>query len=402
MRKSATPVASKRGPRQKGSGTVIERGPRRWLIRYGGCTPPINETVHGTKVEAEDELRSLIAQAKKGGVALGSRLTFNELADMFVAAKRISREATTANLYERDLRNHIRPVIGKLKARAVTAQHITNLLENARNCSRYKSTKGQPLDPDFKGSLMTLVSAVLKFGVRQDLLVRNVCEMVARPAKAYKDRAPVTADDGFLVALLAAARDTDLEALILAAIGTGARRGELCGLRTTDVDFETGAYSIRRAVKNLGTAVVVGKVKTAKSARSDVMPAFVLESVRAHRLRQRERHLALGVRVEDPYLFDDGTGGPMNPNSVSRRFMEFIRAKGLKPCRFHDLRHLNASLSYAAGVPLKVISEGLGHSNIGITSTIYTHLLNGAMAAKSAALDGYVGDALRKSAGKRH
>jgi integrase len=72
----------------------------------------------------------------------------------------------------------------------------------------------------------------------------------------------------------------------------------------------------------------------------------------------------------------------------------------MRPTRFHDLRHAYASLAYAAGVPLKTISESLGHSNIGITSTIYTHLTGGAMAAKSTAIDDFTTAARKKAAAK--
>jgi integrase len=396
---SASGATPKR-PRQKGTGTLVQRGERTWLLRYNaappGAPPNIqNETVHGTKREAEDRLRDSIALAKKGGIATKGTMTFSELAEQFIAAKRLSREETTANLYARDLRLHILPSIAGVKVRSLTPAHVDRLLASAVDTSK-KVTKGQPLSWRGRRRLRTLLSSICEFGVRHDVIVKNICKQVETPAAAYEERKPLGIDDA--TTIISAARGTDLETLIIAAIGSGMRRGELCGLRVSDIDLESGGYSVRRAVKNVGTAVVVGKCKTRKSERSDVLPAFVLEVLKAHRLRQREHHLALGVRLEDPYVFDNGLGEPMNPNEVSRRFLDFIRAKSLRPCRFHDLRHLCATLSFAAGVPLKTISESLGHANIGITSTIYTHLLDGAMAAKSSALDSYVGDALKKAA----
>jgi integrase len=78
------------------------------------------------------------------------------------------------------------------------------------------------------------------------------------------------------------------------------------------------------------------------------------------------------------------------PNELSRQFSRLIRHRKLRTIRFHDLRHAHASLAYAAGVPLKTISESLGHSNIGITSSIYVHLLQEGRPEKANRLDAHV------------
>ena len=155
----------------------------------------------------------------------------------------------------------------------------------------------------------------------------------------------------------------------------GMRRAELVALRWADVDLETGLYSVRRSAKVVGHEVVVGTTKTRGSTRSDVLPAFVVDALRRYRAAQRKRHLALGVGNlgPDAYVFHRLGGTIWHPNHVSQRFSRLVQRAKLPTMRFHDLRHGFASLAFAAGVPLKVVSESLGHSGIAITAQTYVH-----------------------------
>ena len=142
----------------------------------------------------------------------------------------------------------------------------------------------------------------------------------------------------------------------------------------------------------VGHEVVVGATKTRGSARSDVLPAFVVAALRRHRAEQRKRHLAIGVGNlgADAYVFDRIDGSIWHPNHVSQRFSRLVRRKKLLALRFHDLRHGFASLAFAAGVPLKVVSESLGHSGIAITSQTYVHLLDDLKRDKSDRMDAFL------------
>jgi integrase len=123
-----------------------------------------------------------------------------------------------------------------------------------------------------------------------------------------------------------------------------------------------------------------------------VLPAFVVAALRRYRSEQRKRHLALGVGNlgPDAYVFDRFDGTIWHPNHVSQRFSRLVRRAKLPTIRFHDLRHGFASLSFAAGVPLKVVSESLGHSGIAITAQTYVHLLDDLKRDKSDRLDAYL------------
>ena len=107
--------------------------------------------------------------------------------------------------------------------------------------------------------------------------------------------------------------------------------------------------------------------------------------------------MALGIRYEarESFVFDRFDGRSWDPNELSGMFSRLVHRHRLPLLRFHDLRHSYASLAFAAGVPLKVVSDSLGHANIGITASIYVHLLDEAKRDKSDRLEAYLSEALK-------
>ncbi len=386
--------------RQHGTGSLREMSPNRFRLGYecaaeGEARRQRFEVFRGTKSAAKARLATLVENAKRGGVASDDGLTFEDLAKRFIEAKSVSREGTTIQLYRRMLRCHIIPAIGAIKARKLTAAHITKLLVTATDTSPRKKTRGQPLGATSRRSLRTLISSVLEYGVRQDVVVRNVAKLVETPASAHREHLKFTRED--VEAFIGASAGTPLGPIIVFAIGTGLRRGEICGLQWSDIDLASGVFTLQRSAKNLGGEAILGKLKTPASRRTDSMPAFVLASLKEHRRTQLERLLRLGIRPEGGgFVFDNGAGEMIDPNDLSNDFGQFVKAKGLRHIRFHDLRHGFATLGFDAGISLKAISERMGHANIHITSSVYVALLDATRAETSKAIDGYLGEAVSR------
>lgn len=353
--------------------------------------------VMGSRTEATAALAAFVADVQRGAMVYDDGLTYAQLVESFLAAKAVSKEPTSVALYKQTLETHVVPVIGKTRLRDLTAAHVSRVLAGARNASRTKQ-RGEHLGSTSLRNLRIYVRASLQHAYRLGLVLKNVCDQVEVPKSDHVERVEVTVD--VARAIMTAVRETPLETLAVFALATGARRGEACAIRWSDVDLDTGRFAIRRAAKNVDRRVVVGKVKTRRSERSDTLPAFALEALRAHRRRQREQDFALGIRREDGYVFRPGPGDePWDPNEVSRSFSRLVRKKKLPVgLRWHDLRHGYATLCFASGTSLKVVSEALGHSSVAVTSAIYVHVLDEAKAEKSRRLDAYLGDALRDPA----
>lgn len=165
---------------------------------------------------------------------------------------------------------------------------------------------------------------------------------------------------------------------VLLATSTGMRKGEILGLRWRDINFEERTISVVQTLQRNSNGLEYRQPKTKKSRRLIELPASVVEELKKHRLQQKKERLLLGEAYKDNDLvccWPDGS--PLKPDWVSRNWQNLCKKLGIKRVRYHDLRHTHSTLLMSWGVPTKVISERLGHSNTQITDDIYSHVLPG-------------------------
>ena len=179
--------------------------------------------------------------------------------------------------------------------------------------------------------------------------------------------------------LLAAAEADDPEfgALLRVITATGARRGEVVGLRWSDLDEATATIVIRRSVVSVPDGTVEKDTKTHAARRIAVDPE-TLAVLRAERRRIEERaELCELVFNPDGFIFTASADGsrPLHPDTVTNGFRRICARLGLKGVRLHDLRHLHATQLLAAGVPVRTVSGRLGHANAATTLNVYAHFL---------------------------
>ena len=412
VKEPTKPSGATKKRRQYGSGCLVQlNGKDRWKLivpytAHDGSRKQTSRTITATKLEAKRRLDELVAEVERGAFAHDGDLTYGDLLERYLASVTSTDSGlskTTGLLYRRTLQTHALPIIGKVRLRELTAEHVRRVLSVARNTSRTKQ-RGKPLGPTSLRNLRVHLASSLAFAFDEGLVVNNV----ARRRKGKKsqriahlehiERVDVTRD--VVRDIMAAARGTALEATIIFSLGSGARRGEMCryGGATATSRPEPSRSNARCATSY--KKVEVGNVKTAGSVRSDTLPAFAPEALRTHRRRQREQELALGIRRDDGYVFRPGPGDePWDPNEVSRSFSRLVRRHGLPVgLRWHDLRHGFATLCFASGTPILVVSKALGHSSLSVTAKIYVHVVEKAKTAKAAALDTYLGEAMRDPA----
>jgi integrase len=167
----------------------------------------------------------------------------------------------------------------------------------------------------------------------------------------------------------------------------GLRRGELAGLRWDAVDLEGRAVQIVRTRVIVDGKAVESVPKTEAGRRTIPLDPALTVCLKSHRTRQAAERLAAGEAWRDGgYVFTDQLGRPLYPDLFSERFDALSAAAGLRRIRLHDLRHTTASLLIAAGVPVKVVAELLGHASPTITQSIYQHVMPGMSEAAGARL----------------
>lgn len=172
-------------------------------------------------------------------------------------------------------------------------------------------------------------------------------------------------------------------------IYSGLRRGEIGGLKWSDIDFDGKIITVKRALKYIpGQGTIEGDTKTFKSMRSVKLPSFIFDLLKNYRGGQLEERIKVGDRwVNHDYIFTRWNGEPMNLDTIGGYLKKFTDKHKLKPVHLHSLRHTNASILIASGVDLKTVSSRLGHSNLSTTGNIYAHVINSADAKASDALE---------------
>jgi integrase len=166
------------------------------------------------------------------------------------------------------------------------------------------------------------------------------------------------------------------EALWLCAPTLGLRKGELLGLRWTDIDFDAGTLRVRQALQRVGGRLLLVEPKTSLSRRTVPVPTATLAALRSRRAQQDEEQLAAGTAwVQSGLVFTTHIGRPIDPRNLSRSWYLIRERAELGPVRVHDLRHSCASFMLAAGASPRTVMKTLGHSQIGLTMNTYTHVL---------------------------
>lgn len=325
-----------------------------------------------TKREAQQELTAALHALKTGTYVEAHQITVSQFLDRWLehAAHQVSTKSLES--YESIVRLHLRPRLGHLKLDQLRPLHI----EAYQNAS-LSGVGGlvRPLAAKTVQMHHRVLSLALKQAVRWQLLPRNPAEAVEAPRPERRPMQALPAAE--LGRIIQEARSTRFYMGILLAISTGLRRGEVLGLRWSDVDLERRRISVSQAVQRQGAENAFVQPKSERSRRTVELPPFLVEELRRHKADQAQRRLLLGPDWKDHGLVvDSGDGAPFHPVSLTNAFARIVRRLGIR-ARLHDCRHSFATLLLLNGVHPKIVSEILGHSSTAVTMDVYSHVLPG-------------------------
>ena len=272
---------------------------------------------------------------------------------------------STYQSYATYVRLYLKPALGHHQLTKLTPQQVQALLND-------KLASG--LSPRTVQYMSAVLRSALSQAMKWGLVARNVATLVDPPRSGRPEVHPLMPDQAR--AFLAAVRGDRLEALFTVAIALGLRQGEALALRWSDVDLDAGTIRIRHTVQKIDGTWHFTEPKTARSRRSISMPATSIAALRAHQQRQPDERLAAGARWQEwGLVFPSSVGTPLDGSNVTHRLQKILAGAGLPRQRFHDLRHCCASLLLAQHVPMRVVMEILGHSQIALTMDTYSHVM---------------------------
>lgn len=360
-------------------GHVTKRGSG-YAIRFDKGPDPVTgkrrqeyRSGYRTKKEAESALTELLGKVESGSLVERSRQTVSDYLGEWLEAIEATIRPATLHSYRRNISIHVLPRIGGIRLQALDGGHLNDLY---RQLLTPKAESGAGLSPRTVRYIHTILHRAMKDAVRWSRLLRNPTE-AADPPKATSGRKIQTWEASTLASYLDLSRESGdrYHALWTVLATTGARRGEILGLRWQDLDLEAKTASIVQTVIAVDHEVQIGSPKTAKGRRSIVLDEATVAELRRWRRRQAEERLLLGSGYRDHDLvFAKPTGEPLHPERVSREFGRRVQRWDLPPLTLHGLRHTWATLALKAGVHPKVVQERLGHATISITLETYSHV----------------------------
>ncbi len=336
-----------------------------------------------TRREAEIERARIINDLHTGGYVAPDRLTLAEwVRESWMPMTRTRVKPSTYDSYRSNMETHVLPALGNRPLQQLTAPMLNALYADllARGNGR------GPLASKTVRYIHTIIHKALADAVDAGLLPANIAERSKPPRpNRCRTRKIECWEPGELAAFLRAVECKRLEAAWHLAAMTGMRRGEVLGLRWSDVDLDASRLAVRNAIVSVAYEVLESSPKSYQARVIDLDPATTA-LLRRHHERQQQAREEFGDEYDDRGLVicaEDGT--PIHPQSFSQAFARVIEHAGLRRIRLHDLRHTHATIAVKAGVPVKVISERLGHESPAFTLKQYAHVLPG-MQAEAAAL----------------
>lgn len=281
-----------------------------------------------------------------------------------------------------------------LSEKANVSEYVISSCVNGRNVSKttaekimailpktfYEVENNKPLSAKTIQHYHRFISSVLSTAVEWQIIPYNPCGRVKAPKV---ERTEANCLDEVQAAELIKALDAEplrYKTLIMLLLYSGMRRGELCGLEWSDINFDYNLISITKSRLYLpDRGVFDDTTKNKSSERVIKIPQGMIDLLKEYKLSQLQERLKLGDQwIESDKVFTSWNGKPIHPDTVSGWFSKFIKRNNLPAISIHSLRHTNATLLIASGTDIRTVANRLGHSSPTTTSNIYAHAIRSA------------------------
>ncbi len=366
-------------------GYVVRKGNQYYAVIYEGRDPVTGRERRrwhpaGPDRGKADALAGQLAHerthdptARRRSLTVGVYLT-----QRWLPSKQVALRPSTWASYRNNIELHIVPAIGRVPLRHLRPDHIERLYANL--LADGNSVRPGGLDAKTVLEIHMVLRRALTDAQRRGMIVANPAAIAHAPKRRpLASSIPRAWNAGQLRTFLDLSSDHRLHAALWVSANTGVRRGELLGLRWGDIELDTARMSVSRALVSVGYEIHESRDKTRTARRCIDLDQRTIEVLRRWRERRCSEDADDPVS-DDAYVFATANGRPTHPHLMSDAFQKLVKRSGLPRIRLHDLRHTHATLLLKAGVPIKVVSERLGHATPAFTMAAYQHVLPGMQA----------------------
>ncbi len=371
--------------------------------RYKTMMPRINAALGHMRIDRiqPQHLLSFYENLAEGGIRQDTKYKCTLDLKKYLKENKLSR----AELSRRAgiAPSSIAPVVQGRNCTLATAQKIAKGLNMPMQDIFTPVDISKPLSSKTVLHHHRLLSSIFNTAVEWGALLSNPCDRTKPPRVEKKE--PKYLDEIQAAALLDLLEneDTEYRTMIRLLLFTGLRRGELLGLEWRDVNFENSTLQVCRSSLYLpDKGIFEDETKNETSNRIIKLSQSAIADLRAYKVWQTELRLKMGDRwVNTNRIFTTAEGQPLHPDRLTSWFSKFVKAHSdvLPPISIHSLRHTNATLQIAGGVPLTTVAKRLGHADTVTTSKIYAHAIKSADEAAAETLENLLTPNKNRNAG---
>jgi integrase len=378
------------------TGHIRRRGERSWELKFDIGRDPAtgrrttrHASFKGTKRAAQAELTRLLAARDAGADVDPTRQTVEQFLQRWLNWAATNVSPKTAERYGELVHTYVLPRLGAMPVQKLRPTHLVELYAALQSEG---SRNGTALAARTVGHVHRVIRRAMGHAVTWGVIAANPAASVKPPLVEHEEVS--TFSPAEVGAILDHLKGRTLRAIVAFLIGTGCRRGEMLAVRWSDVDLDTATVKIERSLEQTTAGLRIKSPKTKHGRRLVAIGPSLVAELRAHRDRQLDRRLKLGMAAPagDDLVFGRLlTGEPRSPHGVSRQFRLVLRALKLDGS-LHSLRHTHASQLIAGGIDLLTVGRRIGHSSAAITLAVYGHLTAGTDAKAAAVLENVFGE----------
>lgn len=368
--------------RPQGDGTIRKRSDGRWEARIivghkNDGTPMYKSAFAKTQKSALKELHQLIELYRDVDLTEDCRMTLGEWLDKWLDEYMIfTIRESTLDSYRAMVKNQVKPFIGGKQIASLTTADMQKFYNKIKKEGRVREhpIHGKTLADSMVRGVHMMLHEALDVAVRERLLVKNPTNGTTVPKCNYPEK-QILGDDQLETFLKAIKGHEYWCDFFYVEVMTGLRRGEICGLKWQDINFEENKLQVKRSVSvKKGGGVSIGETKTETGVRSILMPPSVADVL------QNRKQTAITEWVFPNFMHPEQ---PISPATAYRKLKIILKHAGLPLIRFHDLRHTFATHATHGGVDPKTLAGILGHTNASFTLDTYTHVTSDMQKAAS-------------------
>ena len=300
----------------------------------------------------------------------------SDFAKEYLSIQRTALSPTSYILYERIIEQYILPMFGRMRLRDIKTYHVQDFIMKLNSMPRNDGKSGH-ISPQTVKRYTTVLRSMLTMAYKMYYMDDDVglSRRLTFPKEHYQEVDVFTIEEAKAILAAAKTEPINIRLLIELALFTGMRRGEIVGLKWSDINFDKQCLSVRRSIyKPKGEKSIEKEPKSHSSFRTIAIPNCLCETLEEYKKSQEQYSLSLSTWQNLDYIFTDDSGNVMNPQTPTKQFSHFLARHNIRHLKFHCLRHTSATILLATGCDIKTVSARLGHSSIE-TTDIYVHML---------------------------